>query len=101
MFTSFPSVSTIGNAETLLSTNFLSAKIMLVSSVAVSMFSKVPILSSLSVLLMNDGFGNSWIYSRVKERKVLITKQNGYINTRKVILGFFESNAKNGGYTHI
>lgn len=34
---------------------------MLVSSVAVSIFSKVPILNSLSVLLVKDGFGNSWI----------------------------------------
>jgi hypothetical protein len=51
----------MGNAETLLSTNFFNAKIMLVSSVAVSMFSKVPILNSLNVLLVNDGFGNSWI----------------------------------------
>jgi len=61
MFTNFPSESTIGNAETLLSTNFFNAKIMLVSSVAVSIFSKVPILNSLSVLLVKDGFGNSWI----------------------------------------
>ena len=61
MFTNFPSESTIGKAETRLSTNFFKAKIILVSSVAVSMFSKVPILNSRSVLFIKHGLGNSLI----------------------------------------
>ena len=61
MLTNFPSASIIGSAETLLSTNFFNAKIMLVSSVAVSMFSNVPILNSLNVLSVKDGFGSSCI----------------------------------------
>ena len=61
MLTNLPSASMIGKAETRLSTNFLSAKIMLVSSVAVSMFSNVPIPNSLKVLLTKHGLGNSLI----------------------------------------
>jgi hypothetical protein len=61
MLTSLPSLSTNGSADTRLSTNFFNAKIILVSSVAISIFLKVPICNSLSVLFENDGFGNSLI----------------------------------------
>lgn len=58
---------------------------MLVSSVAVSMFSKVPILNSLSVLLVKDGFGNSWICNREvsnRVRSVMLSKlEESYTHT--------------------
>ena len=59
MLTNFPSLSTIGSADTRLSTNFFKARIILVSSVAVSIFSNVPIRNSFKVLFAKDGLGNS------------------------------------------
>lgn len=59
--TSLPSSSTMGSALTLLSRNLSNAAIMVVSSVAVSTFSKVPILNSANDLLRKLGRGRSFI----------------------------------------
>ena len=50
----------MGNADTLLSTNFVNAVIIGVSGLAVSTLSYVPMFNSLKVLFMKLGFGMSF-----------------------------------------
>lgn len=58
-----PSASMRGSAETRRLTNFLSASMMDVSSVAVSMSLSVPMRRSRNLHCKYDGFGNSFIWN--------------------------------------